>query len=156
MKVLVVYDSIYGNTEKIAISVFRGLKIKDAKLIKTKDAEPWLMKNIDLIIAGSPTHGGRPSAGMQKFINTLPKDSLKNIHAAAFDTGVTIVGQSSFGRFIINLFGYAAKRLASMLKKKGARIVSTETFFVLDKEGPLKEDEAARAEKWAREIAEKL
>ena len=53
MKALVVYDSIYGNTEKIAESIGKGL-VEDTKVIKAGDAGPSDLDSVGLLIAGSP------------------------------------------------------------------------------------------------------
>ncbi|MBN2135846.1 MAG: flavodoxin family protein [Acidobacteria bacterium] len=154
MKVLIVYDSLFGNTEKVANAIKEGIGKKDTKVIKVKDAGLEMLEGIDLLIVGSPVHGGKPSADMKKFLSSIPSGSLKGCKAAAFDTGIPKEGQGRFVKFILGVFGYAAKGIASTLKQKGAQILDAETFFVLDKEGPLKEGELDRAKTWAKELIE--
>ena len=56
-------------------------------------------------------------------------------------------------RFIMKMGGYAARRMAESLKKKGASlVVPPEGFFVKDREGPLKEGELERAAEWVKTI----
>ncbi len=150
MKILIVYDSLYGNTQKVAESVRDGLSNDDIKLVRAKEAKKGDMQGIDMIIVGSPTHGGRPSQETKKFLDSIPENGLKNIKAAAFDTGIPSEGQKFFLKAIINFFGYAAKRIANDLKKKGANIIKSETFFVSGKEGPLVDGELERAKEWGK------
>jgi|APLak6261698228_1056238.scaffolds.fasta_scaffold01249_6 flavodoxin len=155
MNILIVYDSLYGNTEKIARHIAEEFKTEQVKIIKSKDATAKDFFSIELLIAGTPTHGGQPSQGMKDLLTMLPAGLLNNVKTAAFDTGIPLDGQKGFKRFIIRFIGYAAKRLAGILKKNGAIIIAAETFFVLDKEGPLKEGEIQRSAKWARELLNK-
>jgi len=54
---------------------------------------------------------------------------------------------------MIKLFGYAAKPIAGMLKKKGGSLVQQpEGFYVKDSEGPLKDGELERAARWAQSL----
>ena len=69
MKSIVIYYSQSGNTEKIAQAVAAGLGIKASKL---EDINPDTLKNYDLIIIGSPVHGGAPNKKVTKFISQMP------------------------------------------------------------------------------------
>jgi len=155
MNILIVYDSLYGNTEKIAKQMAEALKAEQVKIVTAKDAKARYLFSVDLLIAGTPTHGGNPSQGMKDFLTQLPAGLLKNIKAAAFDTGIPVDGQKGFKRLVIKFIGYAAKRLGNALKKNGATVIAAETFFVLDKEGPLKEGELERSGQWAKELLKK-
>lgn len=155
MKILIVYDSLYGNTEKIARSISEVYSEQQVRLMPVKDVSASDLTAVNLFIAGSPTHGGRPSQGVKDFLNGLPAGSLKNIQAAAFDTGIPVEVKKGFVRFIIRFFGYASKHIAKVLKKNGAAVLAAETFFVLDKEGPLKEGEIERSKKWAGDLLKK-
>ncbi len=155
MKILVVYDSLYGNTEKIARSIAEAYPEQQVSLMPVKDFSASDLTGVNLLIAGSPTHGGRPSQGMKDFLSGLPAGSLKNIQTAAFDTGIPVEVKKGFVRFVIRFFGYASKHIANALKKNGATVLAAETFFVLDKEGPLKEGEIKRSKQWAGELLKK-
>lgn len=152
MNILIIYDSLYGNTEKIAKQMAEALKEEQARIITVKLAAVRDLFSVELLIAGTPTHGGQPSKGMKDFISRLPAGILNNVKAAAFDTSIPLEGQKGFKRFIIKFVGYAAKRLGNALKKNGATLIAAETFFVLDKEGPLKEGELQRSGLWAKEL----
>lgn len=155
MNILIVYDSLYGNTEALARHIAEELKTEQIKITHVKNAGIKDLFSVELFIAGTPTHGGQPSRGMKDFITLLPPGLLNNVKTAAFDTGIPLNSQKGFKRFIIRFFGYAAKRLARMLKKNGALVIAAETFFVLGKEGPLQEGELQRSGKWARELLKK-
>jgi len=145
MRILVVYDSMYGNTEAIAKAIVAALGA-DARAMRAPDATPSALEGVDLLVVGAPTHGGRPMPSVQAFIDRLT--DLKGLRVAFFDT-------RSEGKFA-RMFGEAATRGAESLKAKGAVPVGTaEGFFVKGKKGPLKEGELERAAAWARAVAEK-
>ena len=144
MKVLVVYDSIYGNTEKIAKSI--GGAITGEIMVLRGEVNPSELKTLDILIVGSPTQGGRPTPAIQDFLNKVQKPALKGINVAAFDT--------RFSTRWVGVFGYAAGKIADRLKRNGGTLLaSPEGFFVKGKEGPLKEGELERAAIWAKEVA---
>lgn len=149
MKVLVVYDSLFGNTAIVAKAIGRAFPPGEAFLIRAAEAGAADLHNVDLLIVGSPTHGGRASKTTQEFFGKLPPDALNGIYAAAFDTGIPAQGQGFFLRWLINTIGYASKHLRALLKKQGAAVLAAETFFVQGKEGPLQLGEADRATAWA-------
>jgi flavodoxin I len=146
MKVFVVYDSVYGNTEKIAKAIAEAVTpSNEVKALRVGEANPPELSSANLLIVGSPTHAGRPVQGVQDFLKRVPDLSLKGVNVAAFDTRIS--------RKIVGLFGYAAGRIADSLKKKGGTLVaSPEGFFVTGGEGPLKEGELERAAGWAKGI----
>jgi flavodoxin I len=148
MKALIVYDSVYGNTEKIARAIAEAIAPSgEVKVVQAGEASPSELESIDLLIVGSPTHGGRPTPAIQDRINKMPQPSLQGINVAAFDTRIPTK--------LVRVFGYAAGRIAGNLKKKGGTLVaSPEGFFVTASKGPLKEGELERAAGWAKGILE--
>ena len=149
MKALVVYDSVYGNTEKIAKAIADGIiPFGEAKALRAGEASTSELASVDLLIVGSPVHGGRPTPTVQDFLNKMTPQSLKDTKVTAFDTRAT----SKFAK----IFGNAAGRIAGQLTKKGGLlIVPAEGFFVIGTRGPLKEGELERAANWAKEILER-
>ena len=144
MKTLVVYDSAYGNTKKIAESIGAAIA-GDVKVVSAGEADLSGLKSPDLLIVGSPTYGGRPTPAMHGFLDKIPKGSLKGINVAAFDTRLP----SKW----VKLFGFAAGRIDGSLKSKGGTpVVPPEPFFVKGREGPLLDGEKERAAAWAKEI----
>ena len=67
MKVLIVYDSVYGNTEKIARAI-GGAITGDVKVLRAGEVNRAELEPIDLLIVGSPTQGFRPTMPVQSFI----------------------------------------------------------------------------------------
>jgi flavodoxin I len=146
MKTLIVYDSLHGNTEKVAKAIGHALG-DEVKVSSVGQADPSMWGSFDLLFVGSPTHGGRASEPMRDLLAQVHAPALEGIKVAAFDTRL----KSGWARII----GFAAGRIANGLKKKGATLVgSPEPFYVEGTEGPLKEGELERAAAWAREIAE--
>ena len=144
MKSLIVYDSVYGNTEKIARAIAEAIAaFGEVGVLPAREVNPSELASIDLLIVGSPTHGGRPTPAVQGLLNKVTQPSLKGINVAAFDTR----SQAKLAR----VFGNAAGRIAGHLKGKGGvLVVSPEGFFVTATKGPLKEGELERAGAWAR------
>lgn len=138
LKTLVVYDSKHGNTEKIAQAIAEAA---GGQALRVGEVSPADLAGFDLLIVGSPTHGGFPAPGIDAFLKALP--ALGGLHAAAFDT-----------RTKRTVFGYAAPRIARRLEKAGGKLLAPpEGFFVLGMEGPLAEGELARAARWAQGLA---
>ena len=159
MNALVIYESFFGNTEKVAQAVGDALGEKtDIEIKRVGDIQPDQLKGLKLLIIGSPTRAFRPSPAVSAFLKSIPNNSLKGVKAAAFDTRIsTEYIKSRPLRFMVKLFGYAAKPMAEKLRKKGAEIiVPPEGFFVKDTEGPIKEGELPRAAAWAKQIEEKI
>ncbi len=158
MKALVVYDSYFGNTEKIANALAGALGPKeDVTLVKADKLKPEQLKDVQLLVVGSPTRGARPSENIQKFIKSIPPNGLAGVKFTAFDTrGAIEHVNSRFLRWFMRTFGFAEKRIVKGLTKKGGTlIVPPQGFIVLDTKGPLKEGEVERASSWAKEIASK-
>jgi flavodoxin I len=152
MKILIIYDSMYGNTEKTARAMGDAIP-ENVKVIHAGKAETSEVESIDLLIIGSPTQGFRATKPVQAFIERIHESSLKGMKVAAFDTRMSEADVGKGLRFIMKLGGYAAPRIAKALKKKGGNlVVPPEGFFVKDKEGPLKEGELERAASWAKKV----
>ncbi|MFU8796952.1 MAG: flavodoxin family protein [Dehalococcoidia bacterium] len=148
MRTLIVYDSVYGNTEKIARGMAEAVALRaEVKVLPAGDADISDVSSGDFLIVGCPTHGGRPTQAMQAFLGKIPDGSLQGTKAGAFDTRAS----ARWAR----IFGFAAGRIAASLRRKGASLIaSPEGFFVKGKEGPLKDGELERAVDWARRIVE--
>lgn len=145
MKALVVYDSTYGNTEKIAKAIGDAIA-GEVRVIRASGANLADVSAIDLLIVGSPTYGGKATQPIQDFLDKMPEGVIKGIRVVAFDTRLT-------GKFV-RVFGFAAEKIADSMSAKGGSLALTpEGFFVTGKRGPLKDGELERAVSWAKEIA---
>jgi flavodoxin I len=144
MKTVIVFDSVHGNTEKIARAIAGALS-GETKVIRASEWNVEQLTGADMLIVGSPTYGGRATETMQRLLAGLSSSAVKGVKVATFDTRLT-------SRFV-RIFGFAAERIAEDLRGKGANVVSTpEGFFVKGREGPLKDGEEARAAGWARQL----
>jgi flavodoxin len=154
MKSLVVYDSLYGNTERIAQAIGNALgSPKENSVVQVKNMKTEQLAGIILLVVGSPTQQFKPTTAMSSFLKNIPKNGLKGIKVAAFDTRLTMntIEKSPPLPFFARIFGYAAERIANQLKKKGGELVlHGEGFYVEEMKGPLVEGELERAEKWAK------
>ena len=154
MNALVIYDSFFGNTEKIARAVAEALG-PETRLARPAEITPDQLRGLDLIVVGSPTRGFRPSQATQAFLKTLAPGSLSGVKAAAFDTRIPMTGKvPGFLRFMVKIFGYAADPIGKRLAAAGGSLVRTpEGFLVNDTEGPLADGELERAAAWGRSLA---
>lgn len=154
MDILVVYDSVFGNTKKIAEAIAGGFGKGDSvKILHAKDAKFADVKPMNLLIVGSPTHGGRPTSAIYDFMSDIPDGGLAGIGVAAFDTRFEEKLQGRGLRLLMAILGYAATKIEKPLIQKGGHMVApSEGFFVEGKEGTLKQDELAHAAQWAASL----
>lgn len=143
MNTLVVYDSLHGNTERIAQTIADTLRaFGQAQAIRVDAAQTIDFQGVDLLIPGSPTHGFRPTPAMVSFLGSIPSQSLSRMAIACFDT-----------RFRGRLWSSsAAPRMVKQLRAMGVEsLVPPESFFVkaMKEEGPLLVGEVERAASWA-------
>ncbi len=144
MKTLVVYDSVQGNTEKIAESIGTALSGQN-KVLHVKRARAEDIDGVDRLIIGSPTHEGKATEAVTSFLNTISPSRLEHVKVAAFDTRLS-------GK-LVGIFGYAAgKIMAELSKKGGTAIAAPAGFFVRGRNGPLQERELKRAAEWAKAL----
>jgi flavodoxin len=152
MQAYVIYDSTYGNTEKIAQAIGNGLT-GEVKVQRFGETSPAELATCNLLIVGSPVHGGRATPELDAFIKQIPANSLEGVSVAAFDTRFEAEEQGVGLRILMSVIRYAAPRIAKALEKKGGILVAEpEGFIVENKEGPLKQGELERATKWATQL----
>ena len=145
MSAIVIYDSLYGNTEQIAKAIGRGFG-EDTKVIKVGDAKIEDIAPYHFVIIGSPTQGGRQTVAVKEFLEKLPAEALKEKRLAAFDTRLKNI--------FVKMFGYAAPRIEAAIKQKGGNATAQpQGFFVKSTKGPLLEGEEERATAWAKAVA---
>lgn len=153
MSILIVYDSIFGNTGQVAKAMADELARSHAvRLASVQEARGLDLSDIDLLVVGSPTRGFRPTPEIQEFASRrdLPR------RAAIFDTRIDLdTIHPAPLRWVVQAGGYAAERLHTELTEQGCTIIGEpEGFLVLGQEGPLRDNETARAAAWARAIVE--
>ena len=111
MKALVVYDSFFGNTEKIALAIGETLASQgEVKVIKVSDVQPEHFQGLDIFIIGSPTRKFSPSPGVKTLVKNVPKNSLQGVKAAVFDTRFAMkeIEKTAILNFFVKIFGFAA------------------------------------------------
>ena len=158
MRALVVFESLFGNTEVLARAVAAELAATMVvEVVNAREAPPDL-SGLDMLVVGAPTHAfglsrhstredavrrGAPTVdtarGVREWLASLSPPSPAP-RAAAFDT------RSARPR----LPGSAAAAVAKHLRRLGMRSPTAESFYVLDVDGPLGEGELERARAWAR------
>lgn len=143
MHSLVVYDSLFGNTQKVAEKIAQTLK---AKSVRVSEFKPELLKDVTLLVVGCPIQGWRPSQPMLDFLGTLKEGSLRGKNIAAFDTRIKIF-----------FSGSASDKISDALENLGGNvIIAPANFIVKGKEGPLLDGELDKASAWAAEILKKI
>ena len=155
MKALVIYDSVFGNTEKIARAIGAALGAPDeVPVLQVGAVTPAHLTGVELLFVGSPTRSFKPTPAITDFLAALPAGALKGVKAAAFDTRIPLESiKNRFLRFIVKRGGYADKLIAKALTAKGASLpIPSGGFIVLESEGPLQEGELERASAWAKII----
>lgn len=157
---MVVYDSAYGTTAKVAEAIGEALgSHEDVQTLRVGEVQPGDLGQLGLLVVGSPTQKFRPLASVTQFLKGIPRDTIRGVKVAAFDTRFTEedIAKIRILEFFVRIFGYAAKPIANRLVKKGGELIAPpEGFYVVDTEGPLLEGELERAATWARELVKNL
>jgi flavodoxin len=147
-KVIILYDSIYGDTRKLAMSLSRGLEAGGLYVDSSsiQDFDIGELKNFDIIGIGGPTHFHGASKQMKLFLKGIKHLKMEHKYGFVFET------KADF-----RLAGSAAKRIRRILKKMKLKIIHpTITGIVIDKEGPLKENTLEIMEKVGLDISNKV
>ena len=145
MHVLILCDSKFGNTRRLAESMVAALG--NAHEVTLRSAEEGLgpVAGVDVLLVGGPTHAHGASQPLKRALATVPTGSLKAARAATFDTRI---------RMAQILTGSAAASASKALKRAGAEIVAPpESFFVSRDDPPtLDPGELDRAGPWAQAV----
>ncbi|MGD9963000.1 MAG: flavodoxin family protein [Thermoplasmata archaeon] len=146
MGIIVAYDSMFGNTEKVARAIGGALPA-DTMVAKADQVDAAALGQATVLVIGSPTHAGRATDAVKGLLGRIPEATAKGLKVATFDTRMP-------GRFP-KIFGYAADRIAADLTSKGAVLVlPPEPFYVKGREGPLKDGEIEHAAEWAKKLSQ--
>ena len=88
IKGLIVYDSSYGNTKKVAEKIEETLKESgmEVDLFKVKNIKRFNAKDYNFLVIGSPTRFGTMSFGTRFFLGRVKSKEWMNKPFAAFDT----------------------------------------------------------------------
>jgi menaquinone-dependent protoporphyrinogen IX oxidase len=156
MNSIIVYDTSYGNTKKIAETIAETLKESgmEVTLFKVNEVKKLSAKDYNLLVLGSPTKFGTMTFAMKWFLGKVKSEEWMNKPFAAFDTeNPENIEQSQ----LQNKEWSAAEKIAEKLKeKKMNQLAPVLKALVLGQKGPLVEGEINRARDYASELANKL
>jgi flavorubredoxin len=145
----VVYDSVYGNTEKVAKALAAGLESGgvDADAVKVDAVRFDELGDVDLLCVGSPVHAWNASKPMKEFLERLKSvKGLTGKKAFAFDT-----------KMKSRLAGSAGGKIERKLKDLGLTIAKhSESAIVMSSEGPLEESAEGTFKQIGAELAKML
>jgi len=156
MKGIVVYDTSYGNTKKVAETIAETLKESgiEVDLFHVKDVKKLNAKDHDFFVLGSPTKFGTMSFAVRGFLGKVKSEEWMNKPFAAFDTE----NPENVERAKIEKKEWsAAEKIAEKLKeKKMNQLLPVLKALVIGQKGPLVEGEIERTKEYARTLAAKL
>jgi len=174
IRALVVYESMYGNTEKIAEAIATGLRqTMPADVVPAYRAPTVLLGDVRLLVVGGPTHAFSMSrastrqdarkqhdvvmpidVGIREWLGMLAEDAgstsgraVRTAEVATFDTRIAKVRR---------LPGSAARSSAKVLRRLGFRLRGSASFFVDESTGPIREVEVERARHWGEDLGRLL
>lgn len=145
-KAIVIYDTRFGNTEKVAKALAEGMKTQGIKVdyIHLDKADVNKLNNYDILVIGGPTHMHGISKPMKAFLEKLTSVDIKAKKAFAFDTKV----ESWWA-------GSAAKGIEKKLKNLKMNIVKPHhSAIVTGREGPLADGTEEIFKQIGAEVAE--
>lgn len=156
MKVLILYDSYFGNTEKVAKAIKDELiKHHETDLQRIAQAKASDAAGYDLIVIGSPTRAFAPTRTTMNYAKALPK-GLTNVSFAVFDTNIEAKQLGKGLLAMTNIFGYANDSILRILKSKKLTVIASEKFFVSDSEGPLIAGQEEKAREFSKALQQML
>jgi flavodoxin len=142
MKSLVIYESEYGNTEKIARAIAEALgQHGEARVTSVASVDRVDPQGLSVLVVGAPTQRHGVPAAVKELLERTPKGALTGVRALAFDT------RYRRARWIT---GSAAREIGKHLRRMGCKLlVEPESFFVEGEGGPLEPGEEDRGRAWA-------
>jgi hypothetical protein len=165
MKSLVVYESWFGNTRRLAKAIASALAEEgEVELVSVDDPLPSFL-HVDLIVLGAPTHvhGLSSPRSRRGAIDQQGGAGEIGIGARGWIDRLPLCGGPRFAIFDTRahkpelLVGSAAHGMARRVRRRGYRlVVDSESFFVHGTPGPLEEGELERAEEWGRTLANEV
>ena len=164
MRAVVVYESMFGNTQRIAEAIGAGVATRlGVETLEVGGAPPILGDDIALLVVGGPTHAfgmtrdsTREQAAEQAEGPIVSKEAgirewLSNLEAPSAVCTATFDTCFQKARFM----GTAGRAAAKRLRRMGLPVVADpEHFYVSGTPGPLLPGEEERARRWGEEVAE--
>ncbi len=156
MKGIVIYDTSYGNTQKIAETLAGTLKESgiDIDLFDIKNVKKLNGNDYNFLALGSPTKYGTMSFAMKFFLGKIKSEEWTNKPFIAFDTENPENVKKSRAE---NKNWSAAEKIAEKLKEKNMKqILPVLKGLVQGWKGPLVDGEVERTKNYAKQAADKL
>lgn len=177
MRAVIVYESMFGNTRKIAEAIGTGL-VEEAEgwvvsVVPIGQADHAQIKEANLVVVGGPTHvHGMTRASTRHSAATMAeqKDSTVKLEPDAPGEGLrewlSSLGKNEAGAKAAAfdsrmpgpaaLTGRASKGIARALRHHGYELVADPESFIVTKQNTLDPAEADRAMRWGAGLAESL
>jgi len=148
MKTLIVYDSFFGNTEKVANKLYEILsKSQKAKLAHVSEAQNLPIEAYDLIVVGSPTRYYKPTGAIVSFVREL---KTTPVNVAFFDTRLDAEGHWLMGP-MERIFKFASDTMETLVRNTNAKqMISSLGVYVTGTEGPIARNAMKDVENWAK------
>jgi len=149
-RILVVYESKYGNTKLLAEKIAEGAREVERTEVLISEVKRVGFDTIhgyDAVLIGSPNNIGGPTRGIRKFIDKLGKLKLGDKGFAVFD--------SYMGRDIEK----AVKKMERRMSEKVAEaklLTPGLSMQVEGTKGPISEGELPKAREFGNRIAAQL
>lgn len=173
MKIVVVFESMFGNTRQVATAIAEGLApYGDVLTSNVNDAAAKdQAESADLLVVGAPTHvHGLSRPASREEARSWAVDPAKNVslepaapgtgvrewiaglervpaHCAAFDTRIDVARILS---------GAASGHIEHEFTKRGSSAVLPAASFLVSKETVLEKGELARAREWGASVGEAM
>jgi hypothetical protein len=171
MRALVVYESMYGNTQLVANRIADGLRPRfEATVVPVAQATRELLDAADLLIVGGPTHMHRMSTMATRHMAVTT--AAKNGSGLATNPGadgpgarewLNGIGAGNGNRLVAAfdtrldglpaLTGHASHGISRLLIKHGYRLIVVPQSFLVNKQNVLLDGEQARARQWGSTVA---
>jgi flavodoxin len=155
MAALVVFDSIFGNTEMVARAVAEVLStVGPVRTLRVSEVEAGHLEGVTLLVVGALSHSFGASPGLHAWLARLPPGRFEGMRVAAFDTRIDA---TSIRNPIAGFLARRSRSAAADVEKRllllcGSPAGPAEGFVVQQKTGPLREGETDRARAWARAL----
>ena len=149
-KVIVIYESKYGNTRLVAEKIAEGMREVsgiETALNELKEVNRNQLAEFDAILIGSPNHIGNATGGIKKFIKELDKLNLAGKAVAVFDT------------YLGKDYEKAVKKMEKQITEKapGLKLLAPGLSIRVDgMKGPITQGELPRCKDFGVKIATQL
>jgi flavodoxin len=148
-KVIIVYESVYGNTKQIADAISKGINEHagiESTVKKTGEIHTDELCNYDAILFGCPNHNQEPALNILKFIDRASIVHLEGKIGAVFDT---YTGGNK---------DIAVRKLETKVREKmqGIEFIGRLSCKVEGRKGPLVDDEERKAIDFGAQFALRL